>query len=103
MVSAVSAHTPRIADLCRTHGVRRLCLFGSAARGQAGDAFGDIDFLVVFDDLEVGQYADAYFGLLQSLEALLGRPVDLVEEDAIENPYLRSSADGSRVVLYERA
>jgi len=103
MVSAVSAHTSRIADLCRRHGVRRLCLFGSAARGQAGDTFGDIDFLVVFDDLEVGRYADAYFGLLQSLEALLGHPVDLVEEATIENPYLRSSVDGSRVVLYERA
>jgi uncharacterized protein len=103
VVSAVSRHTSRIAALCREYGVRRLCLFGSAAGGKEGEAFGDVDLLVQFDELGAGRYADAYFGLLESLEGLLGRPIDLVEEDTIDNPYLKRSVDGTKVLLYERA
>lgn len=70
--------------LCRRHGVARLEVFGSAARGGGFDpARSDIDFLVTFtpaarDDL--GGFAD----FKEALEALLGRPVDLVEREAIE-------------------
>jgi hypothetical protein len=47
----------------------------------------DMDFLVEFDPLPPGGYADAYFGLLESLEALCGSPVDLVVASAIRNPF----------------
>jgi predicted nucleotidyltransferase len=56
--------------------VRRLELFGSAARGVGEPR--DLDFLVGFEPLPPGQRAPAYFGLPRELEALFGRPVDLV-------------------------
>jgi predicted nucleotidyltransferase len=36
-----------------------------------------------------------YFGLREALEALLGRPVDLVEPGAMRNPYLKASIECS--------
>lgn len=89
----------QIAALCRRHHVRRLDLFGSAATGQARTG-SDYDFLVEFDSLPPGGYTDAFFGLLEGLQALLDAPVDLVVERAIRNPYFRQSVERSRERLY---
>ena len=47
-----------------------------------------------------GTYADAYFGLLESLERLVQRPVDLVVATAITNPYFRQSIDETKTLVY---
>lgn len=72
-----------IADICRRHGVARLELFGSAARGDFDPARSDADFLVTFRPAvrnDIGALDD----LKKALEELLGRPVDLVERETIE-------------------
>jgi len=85
--------------LCRSFGVRRLDVFGSAAADSFRDETSDLDFLVEFESPGPG-YADRYFGLLEGLEALFGRPVDLVVASAITNPYFRQSVDKTRALLY---
>lgn len=95
----VQALRAEVDALCRRHHVRRLDLFGSAVRGQAG-AGSDYDFLVEFDPLPPGGYAEAYFGLLEGLQTLLGAPVELVVERAIRNPYFRESVQAHREALY---
>lgn len=45
-------------------------------------------------------YADRYFGLLEGLEQLFGRPVDLVVASAIRNPYFRESVERTKALLY---
>jgi predicted nucleotidyltransferase len=84
----------------RAFRVGRLELFGSAATGSFDAASSDLDFLVEFANLQQGEWADAYFGLKESLEELFGRPVDLVMPSAVTNPYLLASIDTSRIVLY---
>jgi hypothetical protein len=72
-----------LADICRRHGVTRLEIFGSAARGDFDPARSDADFLVTFQPVvrnDIGALDD----LKESLEELLGRPVDLVERETIE-------------------
>ncbi len=87
--------------LCGKFNVRRLEIFGSAAvEGRFDQADSDLDFLVEFAPLQSGQHADAYFGLLESLESLFDRPVDLVMSTAIKNPYFLESVNQSRRVLY---
>lgn len=86
--------------LCRRYGVRRLELFGSGATGHAQSGQSDLDFLVEFGPLPPGGYADAYFGLLESLEELFGRTVDLVVPSAIRNPYFLKAIEGTRTLLY---
>ena len=89
-----------IETICRHYGVSRLELFGSAATGQDRPGQSDLDFLVEFGPLPPGGYADAYFGLLESLKELFGRTVDLVVPSAIRNPYFLKAIEGTRTLLY---
>jgi hypothetical protein len=75
-------------------------VFGSATKGQEGSGESDLDFLVEFDSPPPGGYANAYFGLLESLEALYGKPVDLVVASAIRNPFFLQSIEQTRTLLY---
>jgi len=100
LIPEIVQHRQAVEELCRRRHVRRLELFGSAATGQSFGPESDFDFLVEFEPLVPSGYADAYFGLLEDLVELLGRPVDLVDDTAIKNPYFRQSVDQSRVLLY---
>ena len=89
-----------IARLCQQHHVRRLEVFGSAARGFDFDpARSDADFLVEFN-FGSQEVLDTYFGLKHALEELLQRDVDLVESGALRNPYLLADIDRAREVVY---
>ena len=100
MKSLLSQHRSELEALCRRYGVRRLEVFGSVAKGQERSGESDLDFLVEFDSPPPGGYANAYFGLLESLEALYGKPVDLVVASAIRNPFFLQSVEQSRTLLY---
>ena len=96
----ISQRRKELEELCRRCRVRRLELFGSAAAGRDRPGESDLDFLVDFEPLPQGAYADAYFGLLEGLERLFGRPVDLVVARAIKNPYFRESVERTKAVVY---
>ena len=91
--------------VCRRRRVHRVELFGSAVRpdfdpARFDAANSDLDFLVTFQELDLNQYADAYFGLLEDLQALFQRPVDLVVAFAIHNHYFRQAVDSSKTLVY---
>jgi len=90
-------------QLCKKHRVKRLMLFGSAVRTLADQPANDFDFLVEFQNMPPAQHADAYFGLLNDLETVLQKPVDLVEPGSIRNPYFKKSIQASQILLYEAA
>ena len=96
----IAKQKAELEKLCRQHHVRQLDLFGSAATGRDKPGQSDLDFLVEFESLPAGTYADTYFGLLESLEHLFGRPVDLVVASAIKNPYFRESVEKTKAPLY---
>ena len=100
MIALLEDNREQIAALCRQHHVQRLEVFGSAATGGFDPETSDLDFLVDYQPLEPGKRADAYFGLLEGLEALLERSVDLVMTRAIENPYFLRAIEPTREVLY---
>lgn len=89
-----------LTELCRRYHVRKLVLFGSALREDFDPQTSDLDFLVEFQTLAAGQYAEFYFGLLRELQALFGRSIDLVEEGTIRNPYLLRALEAEQEVLY---
>jgi predicted nucleotidyltransferase len=100
MTAVVAARREALEELCRKYRVRRLDVFGSAARDDFDDQSSDVDLLVEFDDIPFADRADAYLGFLTEAEAVLGRRVDLVEVGAVRNPYLRRSIERSRQPLY---
>jgi hypothetical protein len=87
--------------LCRRFQVRRLDIFGSAARGEFDPSTSDLDFLVEFEDLQPIEYARAYFALKEALEKLFVRPVDLVTGPSVTNPYFEAGIAASRETVYE--
>lgn len=89
-----------IVALCLRYRVKRLDLFGSAGSDEFDPASSDVDLLVELEDLEPVAYSEAYFGLLEALQDLFGRPVDLVVEAAVTNPYFREGFERSRTPLY---
>jgi uncharacterized protein len=50
--------------------------------------------------MEPREYAEAYFGLLEALQDLFQRPVDLVIEEAVKNPYFLRGVAGTRTLVY---
>ncbi len=87
----------QLAQLCSRHGVARLSLFGSAARGQLGPD-SDVDLLIEFVR---GRRVGLRFITVQNeLEALLGRKVDL-NTRAFLSPHFRDRVEAEAVPLYE--
>lgn len=88
-----------IIKLCKAHKVKSLYAFGSILSDNF-NAESDIDLIVDFANMEVEDYADNYFDFKFSLQELFKRPIDLLEEKAIENPYFRESVNQKRQLVY---
>ena len=98
-MSVLDEHIDKIRELCNKYSVVNLFVFGSAVTDQF-NAKSDIDFIVNFSNLDIANYADNYFQLKYSLEELLKRNVDLLEDNAITNPYLRESIGKTKKIVY---
>ena len=101
MTGLIEARKPELTGLCERHGVARLALFGSALRDDFDSAGSDLDFAVEFSPMSPRKHAGAYFGLLEDLESLFERRVDLVEIGAVRNPYLRREIEERQEALVE--
>lgn len=77
LLSVLQAH---LQELRRQFGVRRLALFGSAARDEMRHG-SDVDILVAFEDPPT---FDRYMDLKAYLERLFGTGVDLVTEEGLK-------------------
>ncbi len=89
-----------IIELCRTHHVRRLSVFGSAVRDDFNPATSDVDLRIEFADDTTSGTAANYFDLQDKLIEIFGRKVDIITSREIENPYLRKIIEDSQVTLY---
>ena len=100
MIPAVAERTAELPEICHRYHVARLDLFGKAVTADSITHEDNLNFLVEFQSLPPGDYVDAYFGLMESLEQLLGLPVQMTTDSAIKNPYFRHMVEKSRVNLY---
>jgi predicted nucleotidyltransferase len=95
----IEAKRDALAALCIRFHVDRLEIFGSAAAGDLRKD-SDLDFLVEFRRVGSMTPADQYFGLLQALEELFSREIDLLTDRSLRNPYFISSVEKTRQLLY---
>lgn len=100
MLALLDQSREDISRLCRKYGVRRLEVFGSAARGDFDPAENDLDFLVLFDKKSTLSSFDRFFGLKEDLQKLLGREIDSVDFSAARNPYFIAEALPYREKVY---
>lgn len=101
MIAPLADKIPALVAACRRFKVRRLYLFGSAARGGFRPESSDLDFLVSLPDDSPAEYTENYFGLAHELERVFGRQVDLVTERSVRNPYFRQVLETTRQLVYE--
>ena len=85
--------------LCRRNKVRTLYVFGSVLTDEFTES-SDIDLIVEIDSDDPLEYADNYFNLKFALEEIFKRQIDLLENKAIKNQYLRENIDKSKSLLY---
>ena len=97
----VERNTDKLIELCVNHKVGQLYIFGSALTNQFNES-SDMDFLVRFSQIYLLEYFDNYMDFKEKLEALFGRSVDLVENQAIKNPIFRRVIDREKQLIYER-
>jgi len=101
MIQLIHGNLDSIRQLCRSHKVSSFYLFGSAAKGNSNNN-SDIDFLVRFSNsVDTMEYADNYFDLLENLQKLLNRSIDLVSEKSLTNRYLIEDINQSKLLIYE--
>lgn len=98
-MSFFAQYYPSIIALCKKYKVKRLFAFGSVLTNRFTDK-SDIDLVVDFDKEKVDDYFSNFFDLKYALENLLGREVDLLEEQAIRNPYLKKDIDMTKQLIY---
>ncbi len=100
-MTLIEKYSTDIKTLCSLHNVKSLYAFGSVANDQHTDK-SDVDFIVEFNPIDLNNYADNYFDLKFSLQDVLKRPIDLLEEKAIKNPYFRQVVNNQRKLVYGR-
>lgn len=88
----------KLAELCRKWKVTELALFGSILRDDFGPK-SDVDVLVSFDPAAPWSLWDL-LDMREELQNLFGRPVDLVEKEALRNPFRRHEILKTHKVLY---
>jgi hypothetical protein len=100
MIDIIAKNLEELRRICGRHHVKTLFLFGSAAKESFSDK-SDLDFLVQFDSsLNLLDYADNFFSLLENLQQLYNRKVDLLSVSSIKNPILREEIDNTKIILY---
>jgi len=98
-MTEIEKNINQIKSLCSKHKVKTLYAFGSVLKKNFNPQ-SDVDFIVDFEPDDIKSYADNYYDLKFSLENIFHRPVDLLEEKAIKNPYFRQSVHQYRQLLY---
>ncbi len=87
-----------LVEFCRRWRIRELSVFGSVLRDDFNPN-SDLDFFVSFEPgapLDIDRLLD----MKEELEARLGRPVDLVEKEAMRNPWRKHEILKTRQVIY---
>ena len=85
-----------VGNLAQQYGAERIYLFGSYARGDATEQ-SDVDLRIDKGNIRGLQFA----GLLGDLEDALGKKVDLVSTNGMDEGF-RNAIAPEEVLLYER-
>jgi predicted nucleotidyltransferase len=98
-MNLIENYSKDITELCKAHKVKSLYAFGSVLTDRFNNE-SDIDLIVDFQPLDVLDYGDNYYNLKFSLENILKRNIDLLEQKAIKNPYFIKSINKNKKLIY---
>lgn len=99
MQRLLTENIDKIKALCVSYNVKSLFAFGSVCTDKFNEK-SDVDLLISFKPMEYGEYADTYFELAEKFENILNRPVDLVTDKSLSNPYFIKSINQTKTLIY---
>lgn len=99
-MTILSAHIEQIKDICAANQVRTLFAFGSVTNDKFRPD-SDIDLIVDIAESDPLVYSDKYFNLKEQLEKIFNRHIDLLEQRALRNRFLKEEIDQTKVLIYE--
>lgn len=89
-------------DLCRVHNVDKIYAFGSFVTNRFNPETSDIDVVVKVDIPDPVERGEALLSLWDQLELFFNRKVDLLTDESIHNPYLKTNIDCTKKLIYDR-
>ncbi len=98
-MTLLTAHIDEIKEICASNKVRTLFAFGSVTNDRF-KADSDVDMVVDIAENDPLAYSDSYFNLKEQLETIFNRHVDLLEQKAIRNPFLKREIDQTKILIY---
>lgn len=98
-MNELSKYNEQIKRLCDLYSVKALFAFGSVITDRFKDD-SDIDLIVEINSNDPIIYSENYFSLKSSLEQLFKRKIDLLEEKAVKNPFLKQQIDKTKILVY---
>jgi len=100
MIPVLVKRSADISELCRRFHVKRLDVFGSAARENDFSNESDVDLLVEYEPNHSPPSFRDFLALRDALTGMLGRKVDLTMASAVRNPYVRAEIERFRETLH---
>ena len=98
LAGRIPVRPEQIEAFCRKHAISEMALFGSVLRDDF-HAESDIDLLVSFSPAADHSLLD-HVHMERELAEMLGRSVDMVEKEAVENPFVRRQIRGNHALIY---
>lgn len=96
----ITANLPKIITLCKKYKVKALYVFGSILTPRFNDQ-SDVDFSAIFNhDSDPLVAGENFMNFYMDLEKLMGRKIDLVDEEFIRNKYFREELDETKQMIY---
>ena len=87
--------------LCRSHNVDKVYAFGSSITDHFDPIKSDIDIVVKINIVDPADRGEALLSFWDKIEALFQRKVDLLTDDSIKNPYLKSNINRTKKLIYD--
>jgi predicted nucleotidyltransferase len=98
MIQSLQIDHAAIEAYCRKWMIREFAFFGSVLRKDFGSA-SDIDVLIDFEP-NIPWSLYEWIDMIDELEEMFGRKVDLVSKDGLRNPFRRKRILKTREIIY---
>lgn len=91
-----------IKDICQTHDVDKMWVFGSVCTDKFNEK-SDVDLIITFQPhISIDRYTDNYFNLHDKFQNLFKHPIDLLTDKMLSNPYFIKVMEKTKTLIYER-
>lgn len=96
----INDNLQKIIALCKKYKVKSLYVFGSILTSRFNDN-SDVDFSATFHhDSDPLVASENFLEFYMALEDLIGRKIDLVDEDYLRNPYFIEELNETKQLIY---